>query len=97
MQGFPGQKYLFTSIQHPARFGGVQQQQLFKSLPLKGPKHEIFVAGIFTHIRPVWVGDLGTAVGQKIQKVYGWGLIFTFLVKNFYFCAVTYSYRSDFE
>ncbi len=28
--------------------------------PLKVPKHEIFVAGIFTQIIPVWVGDLGT-------------------------------------
>ncbi len=27
---------------------------------LKGPKREIFVAGIFTEIRPVWVGDLET-------------------------------------
>jgi hypothetical protein len=27
---------------------------------LKWPKHEIFVAGIFTQIRPAWVGDLGT-------------------------------------
>ncbi len=29
-------------------------------LVLKGPKREIFVAGIFTEIRPVWVGDLET-------------------------------------
>jgi hypothetical protein len=27
---------------------------------LKRPKREIFVAGIFTQIRPVWVGDLET-------------------------------------
>jgi hypothetical protein len=27
---------------------------------LKGPKREIFVAGIFTEIRPVWEGDLET-------------------------------------
>ena len=27
---------------------------------LKGPKRELFVAGIFTEIRPVWVGDLET-------------------------------------
>ncbi len=27
---------------------------------LKGPKREIFGAGIFTEIRPVWVGDLET-------------------------------------
>ncbi len=29
-------------------------------LLLKGPKREIFVAGIFTEIRSVWVGDLET-------------------------------------
>jgi hypothetical protein len=27
---------------------------------LKGPKREIFVAGIFAQIRPIWIGDLGT-------------------------------------
>jgi hypothetical protein len=27
---------------------------------LKGPKLEIFGSGVFTQIRPVWVGDLGT-------------------------------------
>jgi hypothetical protein len=27
---------------------------------LKGPKREIFVAGIFTEIRPVWLGYLLT-------------------------------------
>ncbi len=32
---------------------------------LKGPKHEIFGSGVFTQIRSVWVGDLGTR--QKIQ------------------------------
>ncbi len=31
-----------------------------KTVYLKGPKREIFVAGIFTEIRPVWVGDLET-------------------------------------
>ncbi len=29
-------------------------------LTLKGPKREIFVAGIFAQIRPIWIGDLGT-------------------------------------
>jgi hypothetical protein len=28
--------------------------------PLKGSKHEIFSSGVFTQIRPVRVGDLGT-------------------------------------
>jgi hypothetical protein len=32
----------------------------------KGPKREMFVARIFTKIRPVWVGDLETTVGQNI-------------------------------
>ncbi len=32
---------------------------------LKGPKHEIFVVGIFTQIRPEWVGDLGTIPKPK--------------------------------
>jgi hypothetical protein len=27
---------------------------------LKGPKLEIFGSAVFTHIIPVWVGDLGT-------------------------------------
>ncbi len=27
---------------------------------VKGPEREMFVAGIFTEIRPVWVGDLET-------------------------------------
>jgi hypothetical protein len=29
--------------------------------------------GFFTQTRPAWVGDLGT-IGQKVQKVYGFGL-----------------------
>jgi hypothetical protein len=29
-------------------------------LPLKGPKHEKFVVGIFTQIRPVCIGELET-------------------------------------
>jgi hypothetical protein len=31
-----------------------------RTFPLKEPKREIFVARIFTEIRPVWVGDLET-------------------------------------
>jgi hypothetical protein len=50
---------------------------------LQGPKHEIFVAGIFTQIRSVWVDDLGT-IGQKNQKVHSLGLIFTFLSAKFF-------------
>ncbi len=55
---------------------------------LKGPKHEIFVAGICTQIRPVWVDDLGTR-GQKNQKVYGLGLIFSFLSAKFFVLSAT--------
>jgi hypothetical protein len=39
---------------------------------LKGPKLEIFGSRVFTQIRPVWVGDLGTR--QKNLKFYGLGL-----------------------
>jgi hypothetical protein len=39
----------------------VQIPKIFHScVPLKGPKCEIFVAGIFAQIRPIWIGDLGT-------------------------------------
>jgi|688.fasta_scaffold308073_1 hypothetical protein len=31
-----------------------------KKYPLKGPMHEIFEHGVFTQIRPVRVGSLGT-------------------------------------
>ena len=33
---------------------------------LKGPKLETFVSLVFTQIKPVWVGDLGTR--SKISK-----------------------------
>jgi hypothetical protein len=56
------------------------------SASLKGPKREIFVAGIFTEIRPVWVGDLETR-----PKVYVWGLILPFISWDFCFSAVGYS------
>ncbi len=41
---------------------------------LKGTKKEIVIAGIFTHVRPVWIGDLELELGQKIPKVYGFDL-----------------------
>jgi hypothetical protein len=31
------------------------------------PKHEIFEHGVFTQIRPVWIGDIGSR--QKIQNL----------------------------
>ncbi len=40
---------------------------MFERLPrLKGPKREIFGSGVFTQIRPEWVGYLGTR--PKIPK-----------------------------
>ena len=47
---------------------------MFLKLGLKGPKREIFVAGIFAQIRPIWIGDLGTR--PKNPKNYIWGLKF---------------------
>jgi hypothetical protein len=38
---------------------------------LKGPKKEIFVARIFTQIRPVWLDDLKTR--PKSSKSLWWG------------------------
>jgi hypothetical protein len=60
------------------------------SASLKGPKREIFVAGIFTEIRPVWVGDLETRP-KNLKKVYVWGLILPFISWDFCFSAVGYS------
>ena len=39
---------------------------------LKGPKLETFVSLVFTKIKPVWVGDLGTR--SKNSNFYGSGL-----------------------
>ncbi len=51
---------------------------------LKGPRHEIFVAGIFTQIRPVWVGDLGTRPkSPKSLYFCVWGLILSFISWDF--------------
>ncbi len=51
---------------------------------LKGAKREMFVAGIFTEIRPVWVGYLVTKP-KNIKKVYVWGLILPFISWDFCF------------
>jgi hypothetical protein len=63
--------------------GQVQQQQFsfpmsmsslvkkFDSNVLKGPKLEIFDSGVFTQIRPVWVGDLGTRP-KTMKSVWFW-------------------------
>ncbi len=49
----------------------------------------MFVAGIFTEIRPVWIGDLETRP-QNLKKVYVWGLILPFISWDFCFSAVAY-------
>ena len=56
---------------------------------LKGPKREIFVAGIFTEIRPVWVGDLETR--PKNLKSLCLGLILPLISWDFSFSTVGYS------
>ena len=49
-------------------------------ISLKGPKREIFVAGIFAHIRRIWIGDLGTR--PKNPKKYVLALQATALKKK---------------
>ncbi len=44
--------------------------------------YEIFEHGVFTQIRPVRVGELGTRA--KIHKNYGWSLKLKFLSANFF-------------
>jgi hypothetical protein len=53
---------------------------------LKGPKSEIFVAGIFAQIRPIWLGYLVTR--PKNPKSYVWGLILPFISRDFCFNAI---------
>ena len=38
---------------------------------LKGPKREIFVAGIFAQIRPIWIGDLETRPKNPKKIMFG--------------------------
>ncbi len=38
---------------------------------LKGPKREMLVAGIFTEVRPVWVGDLETRPKKSKKFMFG--------------------------
>jgi hypothetical protein len=56
---------------------------------LKGPKRETFVAGIFTEIRPVWVGDLETR--PKNLKSLCLGPYIIFISLDFCYSAVGYS------
>jgi hypothetical protein len=55
----------------------------FHHLPLEGPKLEIFVAGIFTQIRPVWMGDLETRA--KNSKNLWLGPYFYLFIGEIYF------------
>ncbi len=55
---------------------------------LKGPKREMFVAGIFTEIRPVWVGDLETR--PKNLKSLCLGALYYPLFPGICFSAVAY-------
>ncbi len=55
----------------------------------KGPKREMFVAGIFTEIRPVWVGDLETR--PKNLKSLCLGPYITLHFLGFWFSAEGYS------
>ncbi len=56
---------------------------------LKGPKHEIFVTGIFSEIRPVRVADLETR--PKNLKSLCLGPYITHYFWDFCFSAVGYS------
>jgi hypothetical protein len=58
---------------------------------LQGPKLEIFGASVFTQIRPVWVGDLGTM--QKNQNFDGLGLNIAVL----YFLALSPTSPNNFK
>jgi hypothetical protein len=56
---------------------------------LNGPMDENFVAGMFTQIRPVRIGELETR--PKASKHYWLGGKFYFLSAKFYFNDVGYS------
>jgi hypothetical protein len=42
------------------RWLDMEKYKVSWALSLKGPKRDIFVAGIFAQIRPIWIGYLGT-------------------------------------
>jgi hypothetical protein len=52
-------RYCLMGSGEYAEISGVETEKT-ALMHLKGPKREIFVTGIFTEIRPVWVGDLET-------------------------------------
>jgi hypothetical protein len=53
---------------------------------LKGPKREIFVAGIFAQIRPIWLGYLVTR--PKNPKKLRLGPLLPFISRDFCFNAI---------
>jgi hypothetical protein len=55
---------------------------------LKGPKREIFVAGIFAQIRPIWLGYLVTRPKNPKKKGNVWGLLLPFISRDFCISAV---------
>jgi hypothetical protein len=56
---------------------------------LKGGKGEMFIARIFTEIRPVWVGDLETRP-KNLRSLF-LGPYITLYFLGFFFNAVGYS------
>jgi hypothetical protein len=38
--------------------------------------------GFLTQIRPVWIGELETTVGKKLQKINDWALCIYFYQQN---------------
>jgi hypothetical protein len=64
---------------------------------MKGPKHEIFEHGVFTQIRSVWIGDLGSRPKNVKSISYVWGLILPFISRDFCFSVVGASPKNFFE
>jgi hypothetical protein len=58
-----------------------------------GPKREMFVAGIFTEIGPVWVGDIETR--PKNLNILCLGPYITLISGYFCFSAVGYSAKKN--
>jgi hypothetical protein len=53
---------------------------------IKGPKHEKILAGIFTHIRPVWIGELETR--PKASKNLWLGPYIFIFIGEFFFTDI---------
>ncbi len=59
---------------------------IFRRYLLKGPKHEIFFAGIFTQIYFAWIGEEG--IRPKNPKSVFRGLTLPFIIRDFCFSPV---------